>query len=444
MMEGSQRSKAASKKALIASLIGSSIEFYDYLLYGIVASLVFNKIFFPTFDPVVGQLIVLASFGIPFFFRPLGGIVFSHIGDKIGRKKTLVLTLWLMGGSTAIIGLLPDYGTIGIWAPIMLVSLRLIQGFAIGGEWGGAVLLAVEYSSKESKGFGGSVPMMGAAVGMLLGTFSVSIMGLLPDDQFLAWGWRIPFILSFGLLFVGLWIRSGLDETPEYQEAKASGTIPNLPIVETMRHHWKLVLVTVGAKAVETAPFYIFATFIITYATNNLGLDKLSVLNAVTIGTLFSIIIIPAVGKLSDRLGRKFLFILGTTGVIMYAFPYFYLLSFGSVFLLTIATIIGMGLWAIITAVIGTLFSEMFETRIRYTGISVGYQIGAALAGGTAPLVAAALIGVFNGSWIPVAVYLMGIGFISLISISFIQDKTFQKVDLHFEVKEVNTLQKTS
>lgn len=420
-MGHAQSLRAKSRKALIASLIGSSIEYYDYLLYGVLASLVFNKIFFPTFDPVVGQLIAFASFGIPFFFRPLGGIIFSHIGDKIGRKKTLVLTLGLMGGSTVLIGLLPDYAAIGIWAPILLVALRMIQGFAIGGEWGGAILLAVEYSEKQSRGFSGSVPMMGSAIGMLLGTLSVSIMGLLPDSQFLAWGWRVPFIISIGLVFVGLWIRNGLDETPDYQEAKESGNIPDLPIAETLRHHWKAVLLTVGAKAVETAPFYIFATFIISYATKNLEMDKVSVLNSITLGTLFSAFIIPIVGKLSDRMGRKFFFILGTIGVMVYAFPYFYLLSYKSVWMLTLATMIGMGLWAIITAVMGTLFSEMFDARIRYTGISVGYQVGAAIAGGTAPLIATALIGAFNGSWVPVAVYLIGIGLISLISILLIQ-----------------------
>ncbi|MFC8684048.1 MFS transporter [Brevibacillus porteri] len=411
-------SKKVQNKALVASLIGSSIEWFDFFLYGTMASLVFNKLFFPSSDPTVGLLLSYLSFGLPFFIRPLGGVIFSHIGDKIGRKKTLVLTLSLMGGATVLIGLLPDYNAIGIWAPILLVLMRLIQGLGIGGEWGGALLLAVEYSGKGRRGFFGSIPQMGVTIGMLLGTLAISLMSALPDDQFMSWGWRIPFLLSAALVFLGLWIRNGIDETPAFQEAKKTGNIAKVPIVDTFRYHWKAVLIAVGAKVVETAPFYIFSTFIIAYATNYLGYDRITVLNAVTIATLVTTIAIPYMGKLSDKVGRKPLYIAGTVAMMLFAFPYFYMLSLKSALWLTVATVIGLGiLWAPVTAVLGTMFSEIFSTNVRYTGVTVGYQLGAALAGGTAPLIATALLSSFN-SWVPIALYIVISGVISLIAVS--------------------------
>ncbi|KZE44682.1 MFS transporter [Brevibacillus parabrevis] len=410
-------SKQVQNKALIASLMGSSIEWFDFFLYGTMASLVFNKLFFPSSDPTVGLLLSYLSFGLPFFIRPLGGVIFSHIGDKIGRKKTLVLTLSLMGGATVLIGLLPDYDSIGVWAPILLVLMRLIQGLGIGGEWGGALLLAVEYSGKGRRGFFGSIPQMGVTIGMLLGTLAISLMSTLPEDQFLAWGWRVPFILSAALVFVGLWIRNGIDETPAFQNAKASGNIAKVPIVDTFRYHWKSVLIAVGAKVVETGPFYIFSTFVIAYATKYLEYDRITALNAVTIATLVTTIAIPFMGKLSDKIGRKPLYIGGTIAMMLFAFPYFYMLSLKSALWLTVATVIGLGiLWAPVTAVLGTLFSEIFSTNVRYTGVTVGYQLGAALAGGTAPLIATALLSAYN-SWVPVALYIVLCGIISLVAI---------------------------
>jgi metabolite-proton symporter len=421
--------KQVSKKILIASLVGSSIEWFDYFLYGTVASLVFNQLFFPSSDPTVGLLLAYASFALSFFIRPIGGALFSHIGDKIGRKKTLVLTLSLMGSATVIIGLLPDYQTIGIWAPILLITLRLVQGLGIGGEWGGALLLAVEYAPKGKRAFFGSIPQMGVTIGMLLGTLSLSIMTTLPDETFMSWGWRIPFILSAALVFFGLWIRNGIDETPAFQQAKESGNIAKVPLVETLRTHWKSVFIAVGAKVVETAPFYIFSTFIISYATTVLGFSKTSALNAVTIATIITTILIPFMGQWADKVGRKPIYIGGTIAMILYAFPYFYLLQLKSTFWLITATVIGLGIiWAPITAVLGTLFSEIFKTNVRYTGVSLGYQIGAAVAGGTAPLIGTALLNAYNNSWIPIAIYLIFTAIISLVAILSIRET--KEVDL--------------
>lgn len=415
--------KKIATKALIASLIGSSIEWYDYFLYGTIAALIFSKLYFPSGDPVVGLMLAYTSFALPFFIRPLGGVIFSHIGDKIGRKKTLVMTLSLMGGATVLIGLLPTYEAIGIWAPILLIALRLIQGLGIGGEWGGALLLATEYAPPEKRGFFGSIPQMGVTIGLLLGTLSISFMTLLPNAQFEAWGWRVPFILSALLVFIGLWIRNGIDETPAFKEAKESGNISKVPLIDTFKYHWKEVLIAVGAKVVETAPFYIFGTFIISYATGSLGFERSSTLNAVTIATLVTTIMIPFMGKLSDKVGRKPLYIGGTVAMILFAFPYFYLLSLDSVLWLTVATIIGLGIiWAPITAVLGTMFSEIFSTSVRYTGVTVGYQLGAAIAGGTAPLIATALLSAYNNSFVPVALYIIAAAIISLIAVSFTRE----------------------
>lgn len=406
------------RRALVASLTGSSIEWFDYFLYGTAAALVFNKLFFPNFDPVVGLLLAYLSFSLTFFIRPIGGVLFAHIGDRIGRKKTLVITLSLMGGATVLIGCLPTYEQIGIWAPILLISLRVVQGLGIGGEWGGALLLAYEYAPAKRKGLFGSVPQVGVTIGMLLATMAVSLMAMLPDEDFLSWGWRVPFILSAGLVFLGLWIRNGLDETPEFKQAKESGNVAKMPLVETLRHHWREVLIAAGLKVVETAPFYIFSTFVVSYAVNNLGYEKVSALHSVMIGALVASLLIPVMGWLSDIVGRKRVFIGGIIGMALYIVPYFLLLDTRSVLGITLATVIGFGvLWAPITAVLGTLSSEIFATRVRYTGITLGYQLGAALAGGTAPLIATWLLAKYEGSWQPVAIYMLITVAISLVAI---------------------------
>ncbi|MFD1863157.1 MFS transporter [Planococcus chinensis] len=411
------------RRILIASLVGSSIEWFDYFLYGTMAALVFNQLFFVNEDPTVGLLLAYASFALSFFIRPFGGIVFSHIGDRIGRKKTLVLTLSLMGFATFAMGLLPTYQAIGVAAPILLITLRLIQGLGIGGEWGGALLLATEYAPPERRGLFGSIPQMGVTIGMVMGTLALWIMTLLPEASFMTWGWRVPFVLSALLVVFGLWIRKGIDETPEFKRVQEAGEIPKLPIVETLKYHWRAVLITIGAKVVETAPFYIFSTFVVSYATANLGFTRTATLSAVMIATVVTTILIPIMGHLSDKVGRKKLYIAGTVAMALFAFPYFWMLQQGSVALLILATVIALGvIWAPITAVLGTMFSEIFDAKVRYTGVSLGYQIGAAVAGGTAPLVATALLAQFNNSYVPVALYIIFTALVSLLAIWAVKD----------------------
>lgn len=409
---------ATNRRVLIGSLAGSAIEWFDFFLYATAAALIFDKQFFPTDDPVVSLLLSYLSLSLTFFIRPFGGVVFAHIGDKIGRKRTLVLTLSLMGGATVAIGLLPTHAQIGVLAPILLIICRIIQGLAIGGEWGGALLLAYEYAPRERRGFFGSVPQTGITVGMLLATIAFGLVSRLPSDAFDAWGWRLPFIASIILVGVGLWIRKGLAETPAFREAREQGTTSELPVKDTFRDHWRSVLVAVGAKVVETAPFYIFATFVVSYATGVLDYQRGTVLNAVSLGALVATGAILAMGALSDRVGRLPVYITGALLIALVAAPFFLLLDLQADWAVYVAVVLALGfVWAPVTATLGTLMSETFSTRVRYTGITLGYQIGAALAGGTAPLFATWLLGEFDNAWWPIALYLVALAALSITAV---------------------------
>ncbi|MGU3412444.1 MFS transporter [Enterobacteriaceae bacterium C34A] len=420
MQESSTSILRKNKKVLMASLTGSAIEWFDYFLYGTAAALVFNKIFFPMVDPVIGLILSYLSFSLTFFIRPIGGVLFAHIGDRIGRKKTLVLTLSLMGGATVLIGLLPTYEQIGIWAPALLILLRVVQGMGIGGEWGGALLLAYEYAPEKRKGFFGSIPQAGVTIGMLMATFIVSLMTLFSEEQFLSWGWRIPFLLSSVLVLLGLWIRKDIDETPEFQKLKKTGNVAKAPLRDTLKFHWREVIIAAGLKVVETAPFYIFSTFVVSYATTTLAYQKSQALEAVTLGALVATVMIPLMGLLSDKVGRQRMYAVSVALLGLFIVPWFMLLDTHSTWGIVLATVIAFGiLWAPVTAVLGTLCSEIFSANVRYTGITLGYQLGAALAGGTAPLIATGLLAKYNGNWVPVACYLAITVLISLTAIFF-------------------------
>ncbi len=369
-------------------------------------------------DPVIGLILAYLSFSLTFFIRPIGGVIFAHIGDRIGRKKTLVLTLSLMGGATVMIGLLPTYETIGIWAPVLLILMRIIQGIGIGGEWGGALLLAYEYAPEKRKGFFGSIPQAGVTIGMLMATFIVSLMTLFSEEDFLSWGWRIPFLLSSVLVLLGLWIRKDIDETPDFKKMKQAGQVAKAPLRDTLKHHWREVLIAAGLKVVETAPFYIFSTFVVSYATATLHYQKSQALEAVTLGALVATIMIPLMGLLSDKIGRQRMYAISVFVLGLFIVPWFMLLNTGTTWGIVLATVIAFGiLWAPVTAVLGTLCSEIFSANVRYTGITLGYQLGAALAGGTAPLIATGLLAKYDGNWVPVAWYLAATVVISLLAI---------------------------
>ena len=421
---------ANRQRALVGSAIGSAVEWYDYFLYGTMAGIVFGPLFFPSTNPNVSLMLSFASFALAFVVRPVGGILFSHIGDRIGRKKTLVVTLSLMGASTMLIGLLPQYATIGVWAPILLTLLRLIQGLALGGEWGGGLLLAVEYAPKDRRGLYGAVPQTGALFGLALGSLAASVTSsVFSDAQFQSFGWRLPFVLSFILVLTGLWIRNRVDETPSFRKVKSEARAVKVPIVETFRHHTRAVLVTIGAKFIETSTFFIFATFTISYAAR-LGYSRGVILNAVLLSAVLAIPAMLFFGSLSDRIGRKKVFVGGVILMALYAVPYFWLLSQKSVLLLNVACIIGFSIiWSTYGSVLGTLFAESFSANVRYTGISLGYQIGAALVGGPAPLIATALLVAFNDHYAPIAVFVIACAAISLIAISFAKEMRGRDLD---------------
>jgi MFS family permease len=327
-----------------------------------------------------------------------------------------------------LMGFLPDYATVGIWAPILLTLLRLIQGLALGGEWGGGLLLAVEYAPRDQRGFYGAVPQTGALFGLALGSLAASITSsVFSDADFMSFGWRIPFLLSFILVLTGLWIRNRVDETPSFKKVKSEHLAVKVPVVETLKHHWRAVLITIGAKFVETSTFFIFATFSISYAVG-LGYAKSTVLNVLLLAAFLAIPVMLFFGGLSDRIGRKKIFIGGTIAIAIYAVPYFWLMSQGSVLALIVAMVIGFSIiWSSYGSVLGTLFAESFSANVRYTGISLGYQIGAALVGGPAPLIATALLVAYN--YIAVAGFVVFCAVVSLVAISFAQEMRGKDLD---------------
>ena len=420
----------ARLRALFGSAVGSAVEWYDYFLYGTMAILVFGPLFFPNSDPVASQMLALASFALAFLIRPIGGVVFAHIGDRIGRKKTLVMTLTLMGGTTVAIGLMPTYAQIGSAAPIVLTILRMLQGLALGGEWGGGLLMAVEYAPAQRRGLYGAVPQTGALFGLALGNFAASTANaMLTEEQFLSYGWRIPFLASIVLVGIGLWIRGAVGETPSFKRIVATKKTARVPLFTTIQFHWKAVLVTIGAKFIETSTFFLFATFTVSYAVS-IGYSRGQALNAILMASLIGIPVMLGVGAVSDRIGRKKIFVVGTLLAMLYVIPFFWLLNQGSLVLLAVSTAVGFGLiWPMYGAVLGTFFAESYPANVRYTGVSLGYQVGAAIAGGPVPLIATALLVAYKNNYVPIGLMIMGFGLISLLAVAIAKDRSGQPLD---------------
>jgi MHS family shikimate/dehydroshikimate transporter-like MFS transporter len=402
----------------IASFIGTSIEWYDFFLYGTAAALVFGALFFPQADPLTGTLLAFATFSVGFVARPLGGIVFGHYGDRVGRKAMLVLSLLIMGVATFLIGALPTYATIGVLAPILLVVLRFLQGFAVGGEWGGAVLMAVEHAPEGKRGFYGSFPQMGVPAGLLLSTGLMLVLAqTLSEAAFQAWGWRIPFLLSAVLVLVGLFIRLKVLETPAFSKVKATQSEARLPILEVLREHPKPLVLAIGAFVVVNGIFYLLVTFILSYGTTQLGLPRSVLLNGVMIATVFLFVGLPAFASLSDRVGRRPVYIAGAAFMGAFAFPFWWMVDSKQPALIALALSLGLLALAAMYGPQAAFFSELFSTRVRYSGASLGYQLAAVLGGGLSPFIATALLLEFNGASWPIAAYMLVLSLISVLSV---------------------------
>lgn len=409
-----------ARKVALGTFIGTTIEWYDFFIYGTAAALVFPRLFFPEVGPFLGTILAFATFGAGFLARPLGGIVFGHFGDRLGRKPMLVVSLLMMGIATVLIGLLPTAATVGALAPVLLVLLRLAQGIAVGGEWGGAVLLAVEHAPPGRRGFFGSFPQAGAAAGTVLATAAFYVVALLPDDQFLAWGWRLPFLASAVLVVVGLYVRLRIAESPIFRRLELRKDTARLPLIETFRTHPRQVLLVAGAFLVQSAFAYIFIAYLATYATQVVGVSRDTILLIIALSGVVSFVMHLYCGALSDRFGRRPVYLTGVIAMGVLIFPSFALIDTGVFALVLLGHVMIFGVaQAISGGATATMFAEMFSTGVRYTGASVGYQLAGVAGAALSPIIAATLFEV-TGTGYAIASYLAVMAVISLVSVLLI------------------------
>lgn len=399
------------RRSLISGTVGAIIEWYEYTVYGTAAALVFGTLFFPSTEPGVSQIAALASFGVGFLARPVGAFVSGHLGDRLGRKSTLILTFLIMSVSTAAIGLLPTYQSVGFWAPVLLCILRLTQGFAVGGEWGGAAIIAVENAPKGRRGFFGAWPQIGVSCGLLLGTGAVAISQAISGDQFIEWGWRLPFLLSVLLAAVGLYIRLNASESPAFLAAKAEAERKQekqkAPIPVVFKEHRKSLVIALFSRFAEAGNYYLFTVFLLSYVATTLKLPASYGLVAVMIGSALNIAMIPVFGAISDRIGRKNTFFFGAAVIITSAWPIFAMIQTGN----PLAIIAGVAIFltlghAAVYSVLPAFYCELFPTAVRYTGISVGYQTAAILLAGFTPVIASVLV-LWSGGTLPLVVIIV-------------------------------------
>lgn len=426
MLHSPQNSKEL-RRVVMASVIGATIEWYDFFLYGVVAGIVFSKLYFPGADPLVSTMLAYGTFAAGFLSRPIGGIIFGHFGDKIGRKSMLVMTLLIMGVSTFLIGVLPDYGQIGILAPILLLLLRVIQGIGLGGEWGGAVLMAYEYAPPSERGLYASLPQIGLAIGLCLASGVVALLSYaLSEAQFLAWGWRVAFILSALLVFIGMWIRLNVMETPEFRAVKANNAETKIPFFDLLKRYPGNVMKGMAARYIDGVFFNVFGVFSISYLTNNIKIDRTAALIGVMASAIVMCFFIPLFGRLSDRIGRTRVFFWGALFTGLSALPAFWIFvhSADHIFLLWLAIVIPFGiLYSSVYGPEAALFCDLFDAKVRYTGISFVYQFSGIFASGLTPLIATYLLKTGGGEPWHIVGYVIVSGLVSA-SAAFMIGKT--------------------
>ncbi|MQW32216.1 MFS transporter [Sinorhizobium meliloti] len=431
------------RRVVFASLIGATIEWYDFFLYGVIAGIVFNQLYFPAHDPLVSMVLAYATFAIGFVARPLGGIVFGHFGDKLGRKQMLVLTILIMGVATVLIGVLPTYEQIGVAAPILLLILRIAQGIGIGGEWGGAVLMAYEFAPENKRGYYASIPQIGLAIGLCLSSGVVALLSLLPDEAFMSWGWRSAFIGSVVLIVVGLYIRLKVAETPDFAAVKEEQQELKIPFVELIRTYPRNILLGMGARYIDGVFFNVFAVFSIVYLSKHVQVDRTTALWLVCLSALVMVVAIPLFGKLSDRWGRPKTYAIGSLLLALVTFPAFMLMGSGSLPLIALALIVPFGIiYAMCYGPEAALFSDLFDVKVRYTGISFVYQFSGIFASGITPIIATYLISYGDGSPWLLAAYVVFAALVSMVSAMLIRPVSETRTTLPHKPLRPSTVHK--
>jgi metabolite-proton symporter len=421
------------RRAVIAATVGTAIEWYDFFLYGFVTASVFAKLYFPNEDPLAGQLSSFGIYAVGFAARPVGALIFGHYGDRIGRKATLIATLMLMGIATFLVAFVPTYSSIGIWGAIILTVLRFVQGVGVGGEWGGSVLLSMEWArGPGSRGFIASWPQFGVPCGLLLANLAFLAFSAISGDQFITWGWRIPFLLSIILVGIGLYIRLGILETPVFNKLVAEKKIERQPMLEVIKHNWREIITSSFVRLAEQAPFYIFTTYVFAYGTGVLKIDRNFLLEGVMAASVLSFISIPLSGHISDLIGRKKMYMLGAVTVGIFGFVYFGLMNSGSMALVFIAIFLSLVPHDMMYGPQAALIAESFTGRLRYSGASMGYQLASIIAGGPAPIIAGWLFIQF-GSGYAIACYILFCAVITIIATTMMKDYTGKDISGEYE-----------
>jgi metabolite-proton symporter len=424
---------AQLRKAIIASTIGTTIEWYDFFLYGTAAGLIFGKLYFPNSDPLTATLAAFGTYFIGFIGRPIGAAIFGHYGDRIGRKATLIATLLCMGIATFLIAFVPTYESIGIWGAVILTILRMFQGIGVGGEWGGSVLLAMEWARTHGhRGLVASWPQFGVPCGLFLSNLAVLGFSAWSGDQFATWGWRLPFALSIVLVGIGLWIRLGILETPVFQQLLDKNKIERTPIYEVIKKQPREIILSAFVRMAEQAPFYIFTAFIFAYTVGTLHMPRDFILTAVLVAACVSFITIPLSGHISDRIGRRKMYMIGAAVTGIFGFIYFGMVDTAVPLLVFIAIVLSLIPHDMQYGPQAALIAEAFTPRLRYSGASLGYQLASIIAGGPAPLIATALFAAFHSGY-AIAIYIAACAVVSLASAALMPDYTGQDISMEYD-----------